>query len=166
MAKPKQQKPQFDISDLLRLLKDPKVSAATNAAQGKLTSSDVMGLVGGGQSKAAPYSNVLANATNQKVKNDFDTVKFLADFYLPISEGQRLSQGKSEKLDPLWASLAFVPFGKAAKKVKGADRGIKDMINALGGSKALRNQASGSFSGSTDTQYSPFDLLLMQLAGG
>lgn len=165
MAKPNKQKPQFDISDLLRLLKDPKVSAATNAAQGKLTSSDVMGLVGGGQSKAAPYSDVLAKATNQKVNNDFDTVKFLADFYLPVSEGQRLAQGKSEKMDPLWASMAYLPFGKAAKKIKGADRGIKDMLNALRSSKPLRSSVAGMNSGSTDTQYSPFDLLLMQLAG-
>lgn len=159
-------KPQFDISDLLRLLKDPKVSAATNAAQGKLTSSDVMGLVGGGQSKAAPYSDMLAKATNQKVKNDFDTVKFLADLYLPVSEGQRLVQGKSEKMDPLWTAMAYFPFGKVAKKVKNIDKGTKMMLDALGSSKPLRNQVSGSFSGSTDTQYSPFDLLLMQLAGG
>lgn len=158
-------KPKLDINDLLGFLNQPKVKAATNLSQGKLTSSDVMGLMGGGQSKAAPYSYMLSQAANQKVKSDFDMAKFLADFYLPISEGQRLAQGKSEKLDPLWASMAFIPFGKVAKKVKGADRGIKDMINALGGSKAVRSNLSGMNSGSTDTQYSPFDLLLMQLAG-
>lgn len=165
MAKPKKQKPQFDISDLLGLLKNPKVSAATNLSQGKLTSSDVMGLVGGGQSKAAPYSDVLAKAANQKVKNDYDVVKFLADFYLPASEGQRLIQGKSEKMDPLWAAMAYLPYGKAAKKIKNVDRPIKDMLNAFGSSKPMRSYLSGMNSGSTDTQYSPFDLLLMQLAG-
>lgn len=165
MAKPKKQKPQLDISDLLGFLNKPKVKAATNLTQGKLTSSDVMGLLGGGQSKAAQYSDVLAKATNQKVNNDFDMAKFLADFYLPISEGQRLAQGKSEKLDPLWASMAFIPFGKAAKKVKGADRGIKDMLNALRSSKPMRSSLNSMNSGSTDTQYSPLDLFLMQLAG-
>lgn len=159
-------KPQFDISDLLKLLKDPKVSAATNAAQGKLTSSDVMGLVGGGQSKAAPYSDVLAKAANQKVKNDFDTAKFLADFYFPVYEAQRLVQGKSEKMDPLWASMSIFPFGKVGKNLKNIDKKTKMMLDVLGASKPLRSQTAGSFSGSTDTQYSPFDLLLMQLAGG
>ncbi len=165
MAKPRRQKPSFDIGDLLNFLNKPEVKAATNLSQGKLTSQDVMGLTGGGQSKAAPYSDMLAKTANQKVKTDYDVVKFLADFYLPASEGQRLIQGKSEKMDPLWAAMAYLPYGKAAKKVKNVDRPIKDLLNALGSSKPLRNQTAGSFSGSTDTQYSPFDLLLMQLAG-
>ncbi len=159
-------KPKLDINDLLGFLNQPKVKAATNLSQGKLTSSDVMGLMGGGQSKAAPYSNMLAQAANQKVKADYDVVKFLADFYLPASEAQRLVQGKSEKMDPLWAAMAYLPYGKAAKKIKNIDRPIKDMLNAIGrGSKMGRNMTNQQFSGSTDTQYSPFDILLMHLAG-
>ncbi len=165
MAKPKKQKPSFDIGDLLNFLNKPEVKSATNLSQGNLTSQDVIGLVGGGQSKAAPYSGMLAQAANQKVKNDFDTIKFLADFYLPASEGQRLIQGKSEKMDPLWAAMAYLPYGKAAKKIKNVDRPIKDLLNALRSSKPLRSSVAGMNSGSTDTQYSPFDLLLMQLAG-
>ena len=69
-------------------------------------------------------------------------------------------------MDPLWAAMAYFPFGKVTKKIKNIDKGTKMMLDALGASKPLRNQVSGSFSGSTDTQYSPFDLLLMQLAGG
>jgi hypothetical protein len=61
--------------------------------------------------------------------------------------------------------MAFIPFGKAAKKVKGADRGIKDMLNALRSSKPMRSSLNSMNSGSTDTQYSPLDLFLMQLAG-
>jgi hypothetical protein len=165
VAKPKKQKPSFDIGDLLNFLNKPEVKSATNLSQGNLTSQDVIGLVGGGQSKAAPYSGMLAQAANQKVKNDFDTIKFLADFYLPASEGQRLIQGKSEKMDPLWAAMAYLPYGKAAKKIKNVDRPIKDLLNALRSSKPLRSSVAGMNSGSTDTQYSPFDLLLMQLAG-
>ena len=165
MAKPKKQKPSFDIGDLLGFLNQPKVKAATNLSQGKLTSQDVMGLMGGGQSKAAPYSDMLAKTANQKVKTDYDVVKFLADFYLPASEGQRLIQGKSEKMDPLWAAMAYLPYGKAAKKIKNIDRPIKDLLNTLRSSKPLRSSVAGMNSGSTDTQYSPFDLLLMQLAG-
>ena len=165
MAKPKQQKPNFDIGDLLGFLNQPKVKAGTNLSQGKLTSQDVMGLIGGGQSKAAPYSDMLAKTANQKVKQDYEAAKFLADFFTPASEAQRLVQGKSEKLDPMWAAINFIPFGKVAKKLKGIDKNTKMLLDALGASKPLRNQTAGSFSGSTDTQYSPFDLLLMQLAG-
>ena len=166
MAKPKKQKPSFDIGDLLGFLNQPKVKAATNLSQGKLTSQDVMGLAGGGQSKAAPYSDVLAQAGNQKVKNDYETAKFLADFFTPASEAQRLVQGKSEKLDPMWAAINFLPFGKAAKKLKNIDKNTKMMLDILGGSKPLRSLVAGSNSGSTDTQYSPMDILLMQLYGG
>lgn len=167
MAKPKKQKPSFDIGDLLGFLNQPKVKAATNLSQGKLTSQDVMGVMGGGyQSKAAPYSGVLAQAANQKVKTDYETAKFLADFFTPASEAQRLVQGKSEKLDPMWAAINFLPFGKAAKKLKNIDKNTKMMLDILGGSKPLRSLFAGSNSGSTDTQYSPMDILLMQLYGG
>jgi hypothetical protein len=168
MAKPKQQKPQFDISDLLGFLNQPKVKAATNLSQGKLTSQDVMGLTGGGQSKAAPYSDMLAQATNQKVKNDYETAKFLADWYTPFSEGQRLVQGKSEPMDPIWAAMSIFPFGKAAKKLKNVDKETKMLLDVLRSSKPLRNQVAGSNSGSGpyEGQYSPMDILLMQLYGG
>ena len=166
MAKPKQQKPNFDIGDLLEFINQPKVKAVTNLSKGKLTSQDVMGVMGNNQSKAAPYSGFVAEAANQKVKNDYETVKFLADFALPFSEGQRLVQGKSEPMDPLWAALSVAPLGKAAKKVKNFDKEIKMLIKMFGGSKMGRNQYVGSNSGSTDTQYSPMDILLMQLAGG
>ena len=166
MAKPKKQKPSFDIGDLLGLLNSPKVKSGMNLAEGRLTSQDVMGLAGGGQSKAAPYSGVVAQAGNQKVKNDYDTAKFLADFFTPASEAQRLVQGKSEKLDPMWAAMNFLPFGKAAKKLKGIDKNTKMMLDILGGSKSLRNQVAGSNSGSTDYTYSPLELLLLQLQGG
>lgn len=166
MAKPKQQKPQFDIGDLLGFLNQPKVKAGTNLSQGKLTSQDVMGLMGGGQSKAAPYSNVLAQAGNTKVKQDYETAKFLADFFTPASEAQRLVQGKSEKLDPMWAAINFLPFGKAAKKLKNIDKETKMMLDMLRSSKPLRSQVAGSNSGSTDYTYSPFELLLLQLQGG
>ena len=165
MAKPKQQKPNFDIGDLLDFINKPKVKAVTNLSQGKLTSQDVMGLIGGGQSKAAPYSGQVADAYNAKVKQDYETAKFLADFALPFSEGQRLVQGKSELMDPLWAALSVAPLGKAGKKLKNLDKQTKMLIKMFGGSKMGRNQYVGSNSGSTDTQYSPFDLLLMQLAG-
>ena len=158
-------KPKFDIGDLLSFLNDPKVKAATNAAQGKITSSDVMGLMGGGQSKAAPYSPVLATAANQKLKNDYAAAKFLADWYTPFSEGQRLVQGKSEPMDPVWAAMSIFPFGKVGKKLKNIDRETKMMLDVLRSSKPLRSHTAGSFSGSTDTQYSPFDLLLMGLSG-
>ena len=166
MAKPKKQKPSFDIGDLLGFLNQPKVKAATNLSQGKLTSQDVMGLMGGGQSKAAPYSDVLAQAGNQKVKNDYETAKFLADWYTPFSEGQRLVQGKSEPMDPLWAALSVAPLGKAGKKLKNLDKQTKMLIKMFGGSKMGRNQVAGSNSGSTDYTYSPLELLLMQLQGG
>jgi hypothetical protein len=167
MAKPKQQKPNFDIGDLLEFLNKPKVKAATNLSQGKLTSQDVMGVMGGGyQSKAAPYSDMLAQAANQKVKNDYETAKFLADWYTPFSEGQRLVQGKSEPMDPLWAAMSVFPFGKAAKKLKNVDKETKMLLDVLRSSKPLRSQVAGSNSGSTDTQYSPMDILLMQLYGG
>ena len=168
MAKPKKQKPSFDIGDLLGFLNQPKVKAATNLSQGKLTSQDVMGLMGGGQSKAAPYSDVLAQAGNQKVKTDYETAKFLADWYTPFSEGQRLVQGKSEPMDPLWAALSVAPLGKAAKKVKNFDKEIKMLIKMFGGSKMGRSQYVGSNSGSGpyEGQYSPLELLLMQLQGG
>ena len=166
MAKPKKQKPSFDIGDLLGFLNQPKVKAATNLSQGKLTSQDVMGLAGGGQSKAAPYSDMLAQAGNQKVKNDYETAKFLADWFTPFSEGQRLVQGKSEPMDPLWAALSVAPLGKVGKKLKGIDKNTKMMLDILGGSKSLRNQVAGSNSGSTDYTYSPLELLLLQLQGG
>ena len=166
MAKPKKQKPSFDIGDLLGFLKQPKVAAGMNLAEGRLTSQDVMGLAGGGQSKAAPYSGVVAQAGNQKVKNDYETAKFLADFFTPASEAQRLVQGKSEKLDPMCAAINFLPFGKAAKKLKNIDKETKMMLDILGGSKALRSQVAGSNSGSTDYTYSPMELLLLQLQGG
>ena len=166
MAKPKKQKPSFDIGDLLGFLNQPKVKAATNLSQGKLTSQDVMGLMGGGQSKAAPYSDVLAQAGNQKVKTDYETAKFLADFALPFSEGQRLVQGKSEPMDPLWAALSVAPLGKAGKKLKNLDKQTKMLIKMFGGSKMGRNQVAGSNSGSTDYTYSPLELLLLQLQGG
>ena len=168
MAKPKQQKPNFDIGDLLEFINQPKVKAVTNLSQGKLTSQDVMGVMGGGyQSKAAPYSGVVADAYNTKVKTDYETAKFLADFALPFSEGQRLVQGKSEPMDPLWAALSVAPLGKAAKKVKNFDKEIKMLIKMFGGSKMGRNQYVGSNSGSGpyEGQYSPMDILLMQLAG-
>lgn len=158
-------KPKFDIGDLLGFLNQPKVKAATNLSQGKLTSSDVMGLTGGGQSKAAPYSAVLANAANQKLKNDYETAKFFADWYTPFSEGQRLVQGKSEPMDPIWAAMSIFPFGKVGKKLKNIDRETKMMLDVLRSSKPLRSSVAGMNSGSTDTQYSPFDLLLMSLAG-
>ena len=166
MAKPKKQKPSFDIGDLLGFLNQPKVAAGMNLAEGKLTSQDVMGLAGGGQSKAAPYSGVVAQAGNQKVKNDYETAKFLADFFTPASEAQRLVQGKSEKLDPMWAAINFLPFGKAAKKLKNIDKETKMMLDMLRSSKPLRSQVAGSNSGSTDYTYSPMELLLMQLQGG
>jgi hypothetical protein len=166
VAKPKQQKPQFDIGDLLGFLNQPKVKAATNLSQGKLTSQDVMGVMGNNQSKAAPYSGVVADAYNTKVKTDYETAKFLADFFTPASEAQRLVQGKSEKLDPMWAAINFIPFGKAAKKLKGIDRNTKMMLDMLRSSKPLRSQVAGSNSGSTDYTYSPLELLLLQLQGG
>jgi hypothetical protein len=166
VAKPKQQKPQFDIGDLLGFLNQPKVKAGMNLAEGKLTSQDVMGLAGGVQSKAAPYSGVVAQTANQKVKNDYELTKFLADWFTPASEAQRLVQGKSEKLDPMWAAINFLPFGKAAKKLKNIDKETKMMLDMLRSSKPLRSHVAGSNSGSTDTQYSPFELLLMQLQGG
>lgn len=166
MAKPKKQKPSFDIGDLLGFLNQPKVKAGTNLSQGKLTSQDVMGLMGGGQSKAAPYSDVLAQAANTKVKQDYETAKFLADFALPFSEGQRLVQGKSEPMDPLWAALSVAPLGKAGKKFKNLDKQTKMLIKMFGGSKMGRNQYVGSNSGSTDYTYSPLELLLLQLQGG
>lgn len=165
MAKPKQQKPNFDIGDLLDFINKPKVKAVTNLSQGKLTSQDVMGLIGGGQSKAAPYSGQVADAYNAKAKMDYETAKFLADFYTPATETQRLIQGKSEPMDPLWAAMNFFPFAKAGKKLKNIDKGTKMLLDALRASKPLRSHSSGIHSGSTDTQYSPFDLLLMQLAG-
>jgi hypothetical protein len=125
-----------------------------------------MGLAGGGQSKAAPYSGVLAQAGNQKVKNDYDTAKFLADFFTPASEAQRLVQGKSEKLDPMWAAMNFFPFAKAGKKLKNVDKTTKMMLDALRSSKPLRSQVAGSNSGSTDYTYSPLELFMMQLQGG
>jgi hypothetical protein len=166
VAKPKKQKPSFDIGDLLGFLNQPKVKAATNLSQGKLTSQDVMGLMGNNQSKAAPYSGVIADAYNTKVKTDYETAKFLADFALPFSEGQRLVQGKSEPMDPLWAALSVAPLGKAAKKLKGIDKNTKMMLDMLRSSKPLRSQVAGSNSGSTDYTYSPFELLLLQLQGG
>jgi hypothetical protein len=166
MAKPKKQKPSFDIGDLLGFLNQPKVKAGTNLSQGRLTSQDVMGLMGGGQSKAAPYSDVLAQAGNTKVKQDYETAKFLADFALPFSEGQRLVQGKSEPMDPLWAALSVAPLGKAGKKLKNLDKQTKMLIKMFGGSKMGRNQVAGSNSGSTDYTYSPLELLLLQLQGG
>lgn len=165
MAKPKQQKPNFDIGDLLEFLNQPKVKAATNLSQGKLTSQDVMGVMGNNQSKAAPYSGVVADAYNAKVKTDYETAKFLADFALPFSEGQRLVQGKSQPMDPLWAALSIAPLGKAGKKLKNVDKEIKMLIKMFGGSKMGRNQYVGSNSGSTDYTYSPLELLLLQIAG-
>jgi hypothetical protein len=166
VAKPKKQKPSFDIGDLLDFLKQPKVAAGMNLAEGKITNQDVMGLMGGGQSKAAPYSGLLAQAGNNKVKQDYETTKFLADFFTPASEAQRLVQGKSEKLDPMWAAMNFFPFAKAGKKLKNVDKTTKMMLDALRSSKPLRNQTAGSFSGSTDYTYSPLELLLLQLQGG
>jgi len=166
VAKPKKQRPSFDIGDLLGFLNQPKVKAGMNLAEGKLTSQDVMGLAGGVQSKAAPYSGVLAQAGNQKVKNDYETAKFLADLFTPASEAQRLVQGKSEKLDPMWAAINFLPFGKAAKKLKGIDKETKMLLDVLRSSKPLRSQVAGSNSGSTDYTYSPMELLLLQLQGG
>ena len=166
MAKPKKQKPSFDIGDLLGFLKQPKVAAGMNLAEGKITSQDVMGLMGGGQSKAAPYSDVLAQAGNNKVKQDYETTKFLADFFTPASEAERLVQGKSEPMDPLWAALSVAPLGKAGKKLKNLDKQTKMLIKMFGGSKMGRNQYVGSNSGSTDYTYSPLELLLLQLQGG
>jgi hypothetical protein len=166
MAKPKKQKPSFDIGDLLGFLNQPKVKAATNLSQGKLTSQDVMGVMGNNQSKAAPYSGVVADAYNTKVKQDYETAKFLADFFTPASEAQRLVQGKSEKLDPMWAAINFLPFGKAAKKLKNIDKETKMMLDMLRSSKPLRSQVAGSNSGSTDYTYSPLEVLLLQLQGG
>lgn len=166
MAKPKKQKPSFDIGDLLGFLNQPKVAAGMNLAEGKITSQDVMGLMGGGQSKAAPYSDVLAQASNNKVKQDYETTKFLADFFTPASEAERLVQGKSEKLDPMWAAMNFFPFAKAGKKLKNVDKQTKMLIKMFGGSKMGRNQYVGSNSGSTDYTYSPLELLLLQLQGG
>jgi hypothetical protein len=166
MAKPKKQKPSFDIGDLQEFLNQPKVKAATNLSKGKLTSQDVMGVMGGGyQNKVAPYSGVVADAYNAKVKTDYETAKFFADFALPFSEGQRLIQGKSEPMDPLWAALNFAPLGKAGKKLKNVDKEIKMLIKMFGGSKMRRNQYVGSNSGSTDYTYSPLELLLLQLQG-
>ena len=166
MAKPKKQKPSFDIGDLLEFLNKPKVKAATNLSQGKLTSQDVMGVMGNNQSAAAPYSGVIADAYNTKVKTDYETAKFLADFALPFSEGQRLVQGKSEPMDPLWAALSVAPLGKGVKKLKNLDKQTKMLIKMFGGSKMGRNQYVGSNSGSTDYTYSPLELLLLQLQGG
>jgi hypothetical protein len=166
VAKPKKQKPSFDIGDLLGFLNQPKVAAGMNLAEGKITSQDVMGLMGGGQSKAAPYSDVLAQASNNKVKQDYETTKFLADFFTPASEAERLVQGKSEKLDPMWAAMNFFPFAKAGKKLKNVDKQTKMLIKMFGGSKMGRNQYVGSNSGSTDYTYSPLELLLLQLQGG
>jgi len=166
MAKPKKQKPSFDIGDLLEFLNKPKVKAATNLSQGKLTSQDVMGVMGNNQSKAAPYSGVIADAYNTKVKTDYETAKFLADFALPFSEGQRLVQGKSEPMDPLWAALSVAPIGKGVKKLKNLDKETKMLIKMFGGSKMGRNLYVGSNSGSTDYTYSPLELLLLQLQGG
>jgi hypothetical protein len=166
VAKAKQQKPNFDIGDLLDFINKPKVKAVTNLSQGKLTSQDVMGLMGNNyQSKAAPYSGQVADAYNAKVKMDYETAKWLADFYTPASEAQRLVQGKSQPMDPLWVAMNFFPFAKVGKKLKNVDKGTKMMLDALRASKPLRSHSSGIHSGSTDTQYSPFDLLLMQLAG-
>lgn len=161
-------KPKFDIGDLLGFLNQPKVKAATNLSQGKLTSSDVMGLTGGGQSKAAPYSNMLAQATNQKLKNDYELAKFFADWYTPFSEGQRLVQGKSEPMDPVWAAMSIFPFGKVGKKLKNIDKETKMMLDVLRSSKPLRSSVAGMNSGSGpyEGQYSPLDLLLLQLQGG
>jgi len=166
VAKPKKQKPSFDIGDLLGFLKQPKVAAGMNLAEGKITSQDVMGLMGGGQSKAAPYSDVLAQAGNNKVKQDYETTKFLADFFTPASEAERLVQGKSEPMDPLWAALSVAPLGKAGKKLKNLDKQTKMLIKMFGGSKMGRNQYVGSNSGSTDYTYSPLELLLLKLQGG
>jgi len=166
VVKAKKQKPSFDIGDLLGFLNQPKVKAGTNLSQGKLTSKDVMGLMGGGQSKAAPYSGQVADAYNAKVKQDYETAKFLADFYTPASEAQRLVQGKSEPMDPLWAAMSIFPFGKTAKKLKGIDKNTKMMLDVLRSSKPLRSQVAGSNSGSTEYTYSPLELLLLQLQGG
>jgi len=166
VAKPKKQKPNFDIGDLLGLLKQPKVAAGMNLAEGKITSQDVMGLAGGVQSKAAPYSGILAQAGNNKLKNDYELTKFLADFYTPASEAQRLVQGKSEKLDPMWAAVNFFPFAKTAKKLKNIDKETKMLLDVLRSSKPLRNHIAGSNSGSTDYTYSPLELFMMQLQGG
>jgi hypothetical protein len=159
-------KPSFNIEDLLNFLNNPKVKAGLNLTEGKLNSQDVMGLTGGGQSAAAPYSGVIAGAANNKVKTDMDFAKGIADFALPISEGVRLSQGKSEPLDPLYAALAFAPFGKVAKKLKNARSGTKLLLDGLNsGSKMGRNMTNQQFSGSTDYTYSPLEVLLMQLSG-
>jgi len=165
VAKPKKQKPSFDIGDLLGFLKQPKVAAGMNLAEGKITSQDVMGLAGGVQSKAAPYSGILAQAGNNKLKNDYELTKFLADFYTPASEAQRLVQGKSEKLDPMWAAVNFFPFAKTAKKLKNIDKETKMLLDVLRSSKSLRNHIAGSNSGSTDYTYSPLELFMMQLQG-
>ena len=167
MAKKPAKKPSFDIGDLLNFLNNPKVKAGLNLTEGKLNSQDVMGLTGGGyQSKVAPYSGVIADAANNKVKTDFNFAKGVADFALPISEGVRLSQGKSEPLDPLWAALAFAPYGKVAKKLKNARSGTKLLLDGLNsGSKMGRNLVNQGMSGSTDYTYSPLEVLLMQLSG-
>lgn len=166
MAKPRRQKPSFDIGDLLGFLNQPKVKAATNLSQGRLTSQDVMGLAGGGQSKVAPYSGQVADAYNAKTKLDYETAKWLADFYTPASEAQRLVQGKSEPMDALWVAMNFFPFGKVGKKLKNIEKENKMMLDVLRASKPLRNQVAGSNSGSTDYTYSPLELLMMQLQGG
>ncbi|CAB4135935.1 hypothetical protein UFOVP1549_17 [uncultured Caudovirales phage] len=167
MPKPKQQKPNFDIGDLLEFLNQPKVKAATNLSQGKLTSQDVMGVLGNNQSKAAPYSGFVADAYNNKVKTDYETAKFFADWFLPVSEGQRLVQGKSEPMDPLWAAMGIFPYGKVGKKLKSIKAPAKMILDAIGGgSKMGRNMTNQQFSGSTDYTYSPLELLLMQLQGG
>lgn len=165
MAKPKQQKPKFDIGDLLGFLSDPRVKTVTNAAQGKVNPQDVAQMLGGVQSKSAPYAGVLSDAVNQKLRNDYATAKGIGDFWLPLTEGEKLVKGKSTVDDPLWAALGFFPFGKVAKKVKNTDRGVKMLLDTLRSSKPLRSQTSGSFSGSTDTTYSPIELLLLQLQG-
>ena len=167
MAKKPTKKPSFNIEDLLNFLNNPKVKAGLNLTEGKLNSQDVMGLTGGGnQSKVAPYSGVIADAVNNKVKTDFNLAKGVADFALPISEGIRLAQGKSEPMDPLYAALAFAPYGKIAKKVKNARSGTKLLLDSLkSGSKMGRNMTNQQFSGSTDYTYSPLEVLLMQLSG-
>ena len=166
MAKKPTKKPSFDIGDLLNFLNNPKVKAGLNLTEGKLNSQDVMGLTGGGQSAAAPYSGVIAGAANNKVKTDMNFAKGVADFALPISEGIRLAQGKSQPMDPLYAALAFAPYGKIAKKLKNARSGTKLLLDSLkSGSKTGRNVVNQGMSGSTDYTYSPLEVLLMQLSG-
>lgn len=161
-------KPKFDMNDLWGFLNKPKVKAVTNAAQGKLNSDDVISLMGGGyQSKAAPYSPVLAAAYNKKLKTDYEAAKFLADWYTPFSEAERFVKGKSEPMDPVWAAMSIIPFGKVGKKLKNIDKETKMMLDVLRSSKPLRSQVAGSNSGSGpyEGQYSPLDILLMALAG-